>query len=181
MSLCAGRSLMVNAGVRRAMIDTADRQKVYSVIDSRFDDFVRELSDYTRVATISAQGSKLQEGADATRKVLEAHGARVRVMPEEGGPPVVIGEIEEDPSLPWVILYNHYDVQPVDPLNEWATDPFDPVVKDGKLFGGATSDRKGNTVGQAIAVQAIRDVLGRLPVNVRYFVDGEEESGSPHL
>src|SRR2546422_986467 len=163
------------------MVDTADRQKVYSVIDSRFDVFVRELSDYTRVPTISAQATKFQEGADATRKVLEAHGARVRLMPEEGGPPVVVGEIEEDSSLPWVILYNHYDVQPVDPLNEWETDPFDPVVKNGNLFGRGVSDTKGNTVAQAIAIQAIRDVAGRLPVNVRYFVDGEEESGSPHL
>src|SRR3989475_9519198 len=181
MSLSAGRSLMPHADVDGSMIDSADRQKVQSVVEARFDDFVRELSDYTRVATISAQGSKLQEGADATRKVLEAHGARVRVMPEEGGPPVVIGEIEEDPSLPWVILYNHYDVQPVDPLNEWETDPFDPVVKNGNLFGRGVSDTKGNTVAQAIAVQAVRDVAGRLPVNVRYFVDGEEESGSPHL
>src|SRR3989475_7840588 len=181
MSLSAGRSLMPHADVDGSMIDSADRQKVQSVVEARFDDFVRELSDYTRVATISAQGSKLQEGADATRKVLEAHGARVRVMPEEGGPPVVVGEIEQDPSLPWVILYNHYDVQPVDPLNEWATDPFNPVVKDGKLFGRGVSDTKGNTVAQAIAIQAIRDVAGRLPVNVRYFVDGEEESGSPHL
>ena len=163
------------------MVDTADRQKVYSVIDSRFDVFVRELSDYTRVPTISAQGTKFQEGADATRKVLEAHGARVRLMPEEGGPPVVVGEIQEDPSLPWVILYNHYDVQPVDPLDEWETGPFDPIVKGGKLFGRGTADTKGNTVAQAIAIQAIRDVTGRLPVNVRYLLDGEEESGSPHL
>src|SRR3989449_10759974 len=161
MSLCAGRSLMVNAGVRRAMIDTADRQKVYSVIDSRFDDFVRELSDYTRVPTISAQGTKFQEGADATRKVLEAHGARVRLMPEEGGPPVVIGEIQEDPSLPWLILYNHYDVQPVDPLDEWETGPFEPVVKDGKLFGRGTADTKGNTVAQAIAIQSTRGLTRR--------------------
>jgi len=172
---------MPPAGLRGAMIDTADRQKVYSIIDSRFEDFVRELSDFTRVATISAQGTKLQEGADATRRILEGHGAKVNVMPEEGGPPVVIGEIEEDPSLPWVILYNHYDVQPVDPLDEWTTDPFDPVVRDGKLYGRGVGDTKGNLVAQAMAVRAIREVAGRLPVNVRYFVDGEEESGSPHL
>lgn len=163
------------------MIESPDRQKVYSVLDTRFEDFVRELSDFTRVATISAQGTKFQEGADATRKILEGRGARVRVMPEEGGPPVVVGEIEEDPNLPWVILYNHYDVQPVDPLNEWDTDPFDPVVKDGKLYGRGVGDTKGNLVAQAIGVQAIREVAGRLPVNVRFFIDGEEESGSPHL
>src|SRR3989442_5981095 len=172
---------MSHGGVRRVMIDTADRRKVYSVVHCGFDDFVQELTEYVRVPTISAQGTKAQEGADATRKVLEAQGARVRLMPEEGGPPVVVGEIQEDASLPWVILYNHYDVQPVDPLDEWETDPFDPVVKEGTMSGRGTSDTKGNTVAQAIAIQAIRDVTGRLPVNVRYFVDGEEESGSPHL
>src|SRR5256712_10653029 len=129
----------------------------------------------------SAQWTKAAEGADAPRKVLEAHGSRVRLMPEEGGPPVVVGEIQEDPSLPWVILYNHYDVQPVDPLDEWTSDPFDPVIRDGKLYARGAADTKGNTVAQALAVQAIRDVAGRLPVNVRFFVDGEEESGSPHL
>ncbi len=172
---------MPRACLRGPMIESADRQKVYSVLDSRFEDFVRELSDFTRVATISAQGTLLQEGASATRKILESHGANVRVLPEAGGPPVVVGEIEEDPFLPRIILYNHYDVQPVDPLDEWKTEPFDPVVKDGKLYGRGVGDTKGNLVAQAIAVQTVREVSGRLPVNVRYFVDGEEESGSPHL
>jgi acetylornithine deacetylase/succinyl-diaminopimelate desuccinylase-like protein len=163
------------------MIEPEERKKVYSVVEARFQDFVTLLSDYVRVPTISAHGTKFQEGAEATRQVLEASGAHVRLVPEEGGPPVVVGEVAEDPSLPWVILYNHYDVQPVDPLDEWTSDPFDPVVRDGKLYGRGASDTKGNTVAQALAVQSIREALGRLPVNVRFFVDGEEESGSPHL
>src|SRR5207244_12264082 len=126
-------------------------------------------------------GAKFQEGAQATKKVLEAIGADVRLVPEEGGPPVVIGEVEEDPTLPWVILYNHYDVQPVDPLDEWTSDPFDPVIREGKLDARGAADTKGNTVAQALAVQAIRDVAGRLPVNVRFFVDGEEAIGCRHL
>ena len=163
------------------MIEPDERTKIYSTLDTRFEDFVTILSDYLRVPTISAHGAKFQEGAEATKKVLEAIGADVRLVPEEGGPPVVIGEVEEDPTLPWVILYNHYDVQPVDPLDEWRSDPFDPVIRDGKLHARGAADTKGNTVAQALAVQAIRDVAGRLPVNVRFFVDGEEESGSPHL
>ena len=163
------------------MIDPAERAKIYSVLDGRSEDFVTLLSDYIRVPTISAHGTKFQEGAEATRKVLETAGATARLVPEKGGPPVVIGEIEDDSTSPWVILYNHYDVQPVDPLDEWTSDPFDPVVRDGKLYGRGASDTKGNTVAQALAVQAIREVVGRLPVNVRFFIDGEEESGSPHL
>jgi acetylornithine deacetylase/succinyl-diaminopimelate desuccinylase-like protein len=163
------------------MVEAEGRAKVYSTLDGRAEDFVGLLSDYVRVPTISAHGAMFREGADATRKVLEAAGAKVRLLPEENGPPVVIGEVLEDPTLPWVIMYNHYDVQPVDPLDEWTSDPFDPVVRGGKLYGRGAADTKGNTVAQGLAVQAIREILGRLPVNVRFFVDGEEESGSPHL
>jgi acetylornithine deacetylase/succinyl-diaminopimelate desuccinylase-like protein len=163
------------------MIAAEDRAKVASVLDSRLDDFVSLLSDYVRVATISAHGTLFQEGAEATRKVLETAGADVRLVPEEDGPPVVVGEVEADPRLPWVILYNHYDVQPVDPLDEWKSGPFEPVVREGILYGRGAADTKGNTVAQALAVRAIRDVLGSLPVNVRFLIDGEEESGSPHM
>jgi acetylornithine deacetylase/succinyl-diaminopimelate desuccinylase-like protein len=165
----------------RCMIPPEDRTKVYSVLDTRLENFVSLLKEYVRVPTISAHKTKFQEGADATRKVLETAGAEVRLVPEENGPPVVVGEVTEDLSLPWVILYNHYDVQPVDPLDEWTSGPFDPVVREGTLYGRGTADTKGNTVAQALAVQAIRDAVGHLPVNVRFFVDGEEESGSPHL
>jgi acetylornithine deacetylase/succinyl-diaminopimelate desuccinylase-like protein len=163
------------------MIGADERAKVYSTLEDRSEDFVDLLSEYLRVPTISAHRAMFQEGAEATRKVLEQSGAVVRLVPEEGGPPVVIGEVEEDPALPWVIMYNHYDVQPVDPLDEWTSDPFDPVVREGKLYGRGASDTKGNTVAQSLAVQSVREVVGRLPVNVRFFIDGEEESGSPHL
>jgi acetylornithine deacetylase/succinyl-diaminopimelate desuccinylase-like protein len=165
----------------RCMIAPEDRTKVYSVLDARLENFVSLLKDYVRVPTISAHRTKFQEGADATRTVLETAGADVRLVPEENGPPVVVGEVTEDPSLPWVILYNHYDVQPVDPLDEWTSGPFDPVVREGTFYGRGAADTKGNTVAQALAVRAIRDVVGHLPVNVRFFIDGEEESGSPHL
>lgn len=177
----ADRSFIVPDGLPVSMIEPAVKEKVYSLLDARFEDFVTLLSDYLRVPTISAHGAKFTEGAEATREVLLASGADVRLLPEEDGPPVVIGEVVTDPNHPWVILYNHYDVQPVDPLEEWKSDPFDPVVRDGKLFGRGAADTKGNTVAQALAVQAIREVVGRLPVNVRFFIDGEEESGSPHL
>jgi acetylornithine deacetylase/succinyl-diaminopimelate desuccinylase-like protein len=156
-------------------------EKVSSVLDARFEDFVRILSEYVRAETISAHGTGFPEGAAATRRILEDAGAGVEEVSSGGGPPVVVGEVREGADLPWVILYNHYDVQPVDPLEEWTSGPFEPVMRDGNLYGRGTADTKGNTVAQALAVQAIRDAVGRLRVNVRFFVDGEEESGSPHL
>lgn len=163
------------------MAASPERHKIYSVLDGRFEAFVRLLSEYARVATISAHGTNFDEGAEATREILETSGARVRLLGSGDGPANVIGEIEEDAALPWLILYNHYDVQPVDPLDEWTSGPFEPVVRDGRLYARGVADTKGNTVAQALAVQAVREVLGRLPVNVRFFIDGEEESGSPHL
>src|SRR5207244_7641568 len=90
-----GRFLAPDA-VPCSVIEPDERTKIYSTLDTRFEDFVTILSDYLRVPTISAHRAKFQEGAEATKKVLEAMGADVRLVPEEGGPPVVMGERSEE-------------------------------------------------------------------------------------
>jgi len=102
-------------------------------------------------------------------------------MPVSGAPDLVVGEVIEDTTLPMIALYNHYDVQPVDPLDEWKSEPFRPEVRDGVLYGRGVADTKGNTVSQLLAQAAIRETMGRLPANLRFVVEGEEEMGSPHL
>ncbi|HLF05787.1 MAG TPA: M20/M25/M40 family metallo-hydrolase, partial [Thermoplasmata archaeon] len=161
--------------------DEVTRKKVYARIDAQFERFLDELKDYCRVPTVSAERKAEDEGAEAARKFLDSRGVRTRRMRVEGGPDIVIGDAIQDPSLPTIALYNHYDVQPVDPLSEWKTDPFDPVVKDGSLYARGSADTKGNAVAQAVAMEAIREVCGSLPVNLRYMIEGEEEVGSPHL
>jgi acetylornithine deacetylase/succinyl-diaminopimelate desuccinylase-like protein len=138
------------------------------------------LKDYARVPTISAQGKAFEEGAVATVRLLERSGVKARRMRVAGGPDLVVGEVVEEEGLPWIALYNHYDVQPVDPLNEWESDPFRPEVRDGSLYGRGVADTKGNTVSQCLALAAIRET-SRLPANLRFVVEGEEEMGSPHL
>ena len=157
------------------------RQDVYAWIDGRFTEFVEELRAYARVPTISARREAEAEGADATRALLERHGIGARLMDVPGGPPMVVGEVSGASSAPPLILYNHYDVQPVDPIGEWRRPPFDPVVEDGKLFARGVADTKGNTVAQAFALHAVREVVGTVPVSLRFMVEGEEEVGSPHL
>jgi acetylornithine deacetylase/succinyl-diaminopimelate desuccinylase-like protein len=159
----------------------AERRKVYALIDSKFESFLDDLRDYLRVPTISAERKAEEEGAEAARRFLDSRGVKTRRMKVEGGPDIVIGDAIEDPSLPTLALYNHYDVQPVDPLGEWKTDPFDPVVKDGSLHARGSADTKGNAVAQAVAMEAVREVCGALPVNLRFMIEGEEEVGSPHL
>jgi acetylornithine deacetylase/succinyl-diaminopimelate desuccinylase-like protein len=162
-------------------IDRTARQAVYARIDRRFAEFVEELRAYARVPTISARREAETEGADATRALLERHGIGARLMDVPGGPPMVVGEVAGASSAPPLILYNHYDVQPVDPIGEWRRPPFDPVVEDGKLFARGVADTKGNTAAQAFAVAAVREVVGTVPVSLRFMVEGEEEVGSPHL
>ena len=160
---------------------TGESADLFAYVDKRFDDFVADLTEYARVPTISAQNKAFEEGALATVRILERYGVRTRRLPVPGGPDLVVGDVVEDPSLPTLALYNHYDVQPVDPLNEWTSDPFRPEVRDGVLYGRGVADTKGNTVAQCLAQAALREVRGRLPVNLRFVVEGEEEMGSPHL
>jgi acetylornithine deacetylase/succinyl-diaminopimelate desuccinylase-like protein len=163
------------------MIPEADRRKIYETLDARFAEFVDDLKEFARVPTISALRQAEAEGADACRRILEKHGVTTRLMEVPGGPPMVVGDVLVDPRQPTLILYNHYDVQPVDPLHEWKHDPFDPVIEDGNLYARGVSDTKGNAVAQALAQAAIRQVAGTFPVNLRFMIEGEEEVGSPHL
>src|SRR5687767_14203150 len=142
------------------MITEATRREVYARIDRRFDDFVEELRAYLRVPTISARREAEAEGAEATRALLARHGVGVRLMDVPGGPPMVVGEAAGQAGAPTLILYNHYDVQPVDPIAEWRRPPFDPVVEDGKLFARGVADTKGNTAAQAVAHEVVREVVG---------------------
>ncbi len=157
------------------------RAQVYERLDARFGEFVESLVEFARVPTISALRQASREGAAAARAVLDRFGVPARLLDVPGGPPLVLGEVTVDPRLPTLILYNHYDVQPVDPLGEWRRDPFDPAVADGDLYARGVADTKGNVVAQALAQAAIREVTGTLPVNLRFMVEGEEEVGSPHL
>jgi acetylornithine deacetylase/succinyl-diaminopimelate desuccinylase-like protein len=160
---------------------SGELQKVFAYVDKRFDDFVADLTEYAKVPTISAQNKAFEQGAVATSRLLAKHGISSKRMPVAGGPDLVVGNVIEDPKLTTLALYNHYDVQPVDPLDEWKSDPFGPEVRNGSLHGRGVADTKGNTVSQCLAQAAIREVVGKLPVNLRFVVEGEEEMGSPHL
>ncbi len=154
--------------------------RVFSHIDSHFEEFVENLKEYCRVATISAKGQGFKEGANETRRLLEGYSVDSREMSVPGGPNIVIGETG-DTGGPTLLLYNHYDVQPVDPEDEWHTDPFDPTVREGGLYARGVADTKGNVLSQAMAQEAIMEVTGHLPLRLRFMVEGEEEIASPHF
>lgn len=146
--------------------------------------FLDEYFDLLRIPSISAlpeHAGDVQQAADWVANRLRAAGVEsVEVMPT-GGHPVVYGEWLHAPGKPTILLYGHFDVQPVDPLHLWTTPPFEPTVRDGRVYARGASDMKGNLLMTIIGVEALLKTEGRLPANVKFFLEGQEEIGSPQV
>ncbi|MFN8453539.1 MAG: dipeptidase [Anaerolineae bacterium] len=146
--------------------------------------FLTELRDFIRIPSVSAQPQHAQDVkrcaewlADHLRQIgLE----RAQVIPTPRHP-IVTAEWRHAPGRPTVLIYGHYDVQPVDPLTEWRTPPFEPTLRGEKLYGRGASDDKGQLWCHVKALEAYLKTSGRLPVNVICLFEGEEEIGSPNL
>ena len=156
-------------------------QDVLPRVEADADKALEILKEYCRFPTISAHKRAQPETAAFVRRLLAENGFEAREFPTEGGPPVVYGELHVGDKKPTLLMYQHYDVQPVDPLDEWKRDPFDPVVEGDKFFARGCGDTKGNLVAQLLAVQAWQRVAGGPPINLKFVVEGEEEIGSPHF
>ncbi|MBV8195479.1 MAG: dipeptidase [Candidatus Dormibacteraeota bacterium] len=145
------------------------------------DRFVAELIEFLRIPSISADrayASEVRRNAEHYREAALTAGFRKAELVETRGLPSVYAERIVDPSLPTVLIYGHHDVQPVDPLDEWTSPPFEPEVRDGKLYGRGAVDDKGQVWMHLKAVEAHLQTRGELPVNLKLIVEGEEESGS---
>ena len=142
-------------------------------------DYVDELKDLVRLPTVSAHGSAIDETAAAVLARAKRAGIAAEALRAQGGPPTIVGETGAGSRT--LLVYDHYDVQPPDPLDEWRTPPFEPVERDGMLFGRGVSDNKGNLMARLQAIEAYRATVGELPLRVRVLFEGEEEIGSEHL
>ena len=157
---------------------------VKNYIEQNKDRFLSELFELLRIPSISAQPS-LHKGdmvlaAEWLRdSLLKAGVDRAEVMPTEGNP-VVFAEKIIDPAKPTVVVYGHYDVMPVDPIEQWNTEPFEPVVKDGRIWGRGADDDKGQLFMHAKAFEALV-ATEQLTCNVKFMLEGEEEIGSESL
>jgi acetylornithine deacetylase/succinyl-diaminopimelate desuccinylase-like protein len=153
----------------------------------RFDDHVRartreyieELKELVRLPTVSAQGSAIEETAAVVLARAKRAGVRAEARRASGGPPTIVGETGAGERT--LLVYDHYDVQPPDPLDEWKTPPFEPTERDGRLFGRGVSDNNGNLMARLQAIEAYRATMGELPLRIRVLFEGEEEIGSEHL
>jgi cysteinylglycine-S-conjugate dipeptidase len=152
---------------------------------ARFDEARGDLEALVRIPSISASpdhASEVVRSAEATADVLRRHGLQsVHLAQTDGSHPYVIGEVISDPALPTVLLYAHHDVQPPGYVDRWSSDPFEPVERNGRLYGRGSADDKAGAVAHALAVSSWLAVADAPPCNVRILVEGEEEIGSPHL
>ncbi len=153
---------------------------VYDHIQENQDDFIQRLIEYVRHPSISAHDIGIREVSEILVEMLTELGFETTTLPTDGHP-IVLGRWEKIPGAPTVLLYGHYDVQPPDPLDEWISPPFEPTIRDGRIYARGIGDNKGQHFAQMLAIESHLAVHGTLPCNVLFLLEGEEEIGSPHI
>jgi acetylornithine deacetylase/succinyl-diaminopimelate desuccinylase-like protein len=148
------------------------------------EEFIRELLEFLRIPSISSlpdHTSSVQSAAEWVEARMKAAGIEsARIMPT-GGHPVVYGDWLHIPGRPTVLIYGHFDTQPVDPLDLWDNPPFEAVIKNGRIYARGATDNKGNLFIPIIVAEAMLKTEGSLPVNLKFLFEGQEEIGSPQL
>ncbi len=151
--------------------------------DENKDRFLNELLELLRIPSVSARGEHKDDMIKCAQtikeKLLAAGADMVEIIPTPGHP-IVYGEKITDASKPTVLVYGHYDVQPADPLELWNSGPFEPLIKDGKIYARGACDDKGQMYMHIKALETMK-ACGELPTNLKFIIEGEEEVGSPNL
>ena len=148
------------------------------------DRFVEELKQYLAIPSISAlpeHAGDVRRCAEWTAEAMRGAGLQNVKLIETPGNPVVYGDWLGAPGAPTVLFYGHYDVQPVDPVELWTSPPFEATVRDGELYARGAADDKGQVFMHFKAVEAHLKQHGKLPVNMKFLIEGEEEVGSANL
>ncbi|GAP06483.1 acetylornithine deacetylase [Anaerolinea thermolimosa] len=164
------------------MPDQIDQAIIYA--RNHHSDFLSELKDFVSIPSVSTTPEYKQEMEKAAHKVAQMASSagleNIQIYPTSGHP-IVFGEWLHAKNQPTILIYGHYDVQPVDPVDLWETPPFQPSLRDQYFLGRGASDMKGQIVAVFAALQSIRHTTGSFPVNIKLMIEGEEEIGSPHL
>jgi acetylornithine deacetylase/succinyl-diaminopimelate desuccinylase-like protein len=159
--------------------DKPNMSAVDDYIDEHFDDTLEKLERWCSQPSISTENIGIEEMARLAAADLRARDFDVTLHRTEGYPVILATTGPSD--APAILIYNHYDVQPTGDPSEWTSKPFEPVVREGKMFGRGVADTKSNIVSRLDAINAYRAVHGDLPVRIVWVLEGEEEIGSPHL
>lgn len=159
-------------------------EKILEFIKSNRDNYIEQLKDYLRIQSISTtpehKGDMIICANFVVDQLKDAGLKKIKIYKTKGHP-IVYGEWISSPKKPTVLVYGHYDVQPVDPIELWDSHPFEPVIKDGNIFARGSSDNKGQNFVHIKSVEAYKKTVGELPVNIKFLIEGEEEIGSDNL
>lgn len=159
-------------------------EKIDAYFAEHREEHLNELNEFLRIPSISSL-SEHKEDVQAAAKWLAEKLTTLNMenvsVDQTAGHPVVYGEWLHAEGKPTILFYGHYDVQPVDPLHLWETPPFEPTIRDNKLFARGSSDDKGQVFMHLKTIEALFATTGTLPVNVKFIIEGEEEIGSPNL
>src|SRR5205814_5558885 len=153
---------------------------VTTYLDEHANDAEALLERLCRQPSVVAQGLGMSQMADLIEGLLSETGFKTQRLFAEGAPPAIYGELRGR-SPYTILLYNHYDVQPAEPLELWHSPPFEPTIRDGKFYARGACDNKGEIASRLTAIRALQAVLGELPITLRWIIEGEEEIGSPHF
>lgn len=156
-----------------------DFSAIDSFLASNLQDSLAELKEYCRQPSVAAQNLGMEETARMTASMLEKRGFTVNTYETEGFPVIIANRKGKNDKT--LLIYNHYDVQPAEPLNLWTSPPFEPEEREGKVYGRGISDDKGHFTSRLFAIDAILNEFGELPCNIKFILEGEEEIGSVHL
>ncbi len=156
-------------------------QQIYDYIDDHWQEAVEDLKRLCRQPSISAQGVGMAETVQLLVQMMQKYGVSAQILPSPGdGYPFIYGELGgEAPTT--LLFYNHYDVQPPEPLDLWSSPPFEPTEYEGNLRARGVSDNKGDIVARLLAIRAYQEARGKPPISVKFLIEGEEEIGSPNI
>ncbi|MEZ6047937.1 MAG: dipeptidase [Planctomycetaceae bacterium] len=164
-------------------ISLADFEKVEHDLTARQSEFIETLKTFLKIESVSADSKfvpAIKQAAEFVRDQLSSAGLETKIY-ETPGHPIVYGSWLKAEGAPTVMVYGHYDVQPADPYDLWKTPPFDPDIRDGHIYARGATDDKGQMMTHVNSVASWLKVVGSLPVNVKFVIEGEEEVGSDHL
>lgn len=168
----------------RKHFGSAALEKVLAYVDSHRQQFQDDLLELLRIPSVSAEADHAADvgrAAEWVRSRLAAIGLKAELIAGAAGHPLVYAESPAVPGAPVALVYGHYDVQPPDPLDEWITPPFEPAIRDGKVFARGATDDKGQMLTHVHSAASWLAAAERLPLQVKFLIEGEEEVGSSHL
>lgn len=156
-------------------------EAVHQIIDGNREEYLYILKKLCAQPSLAAENVGIQECCELVCELLRMIGIEPQVFPT-GGSPVVFGELKSSVvGAKTIMFYGHYDVQPAGDLSLWETPPFEPTVRNNRIYGRGTADNKGQFLAHILAIHAFQEAGINVPVNVKFFLEGEEENGSVHI